>query len=73
MGEQNQGFAWEDSERGRFRSDFFPPIEFPVVAHELYIEKNIPIPPGIYEEVCRIIKSKIEAGVYEPSNAGYRT
>ena len=73
MGEQNQGFAWEVSERGRFRSDVFPPIEFPVVAHEPYIEKNIPIPPGIYEEVCRIIKSKIEAGVYEPSNAGYRT
>ena len=31
---QNQGFAWEDSERGRFREDFFPPIDIPVVPHK---------------------------------------
>src|SRR6202790_774071 len=73
MCQQNKGFAWADSERGTFRSDFFPPIEFPVVPHEPYIERNIPIPPGIYKEVCRVIKSKLEAGVYEPSNASYRT
>ena len=23
MSEQNEGFAWDDSERGRFREDFF--------------------------------------------------
>jgi hypothetical protein len=73
MCEQNEGFAWVDEERGRFRSEFFPPVEFPVVPHEPYIERNIPIPPGIYKEVCEIIKGKLASGVYEPSNAGYRT
>jgi hypothetical protein len=42
MYQQNKGFAWADSERGTFRSDFFPPVEFPVVPHEPYIERNTP-------------------------------
>jgi hypothetical protein len=33
MMEQNLGFAWNDSERGRFREDFFPPIDMPVIPH----------------------------------------
>jgi hypothetical protein len=70
---QNEGFAWEDQERGRFREDFFPPIDIPVVPHKPWVLKNIPIPPGLYPEVCRIIKTKIEAGVYEPSNSSYRS
>ena len=70
---QSEGFAWEDSERGRFREDFFPPIDIPVVPHKPWVLRNIPIPPGIYPEVCRIIRSKIGAGVYEPSNSSYRS
>ncbi|KAG5633727.1 hypothetical protein H0H81_005652, partial [Sphagnurus paluster] len=73
MCKQNQAFAWEDEERGSFRSDFFPPVNIPVVEHTPWIERNIPIPPGIYEEVCSIIRSKMAAGVYEPSNSSYRS
>ena len=67
------GFAWKDNERGNFRADFFPPIEFPVIPHTPWVERNIPIPPGIYEEVCDIIAKKLEAGVYERSNSSYRS
>ena len=67
------GFAWKDSERGKFRKDFFPPIEIPVIPHTPWIEKNIPLPPGIYEEVCGIIKKKLDSGVYESSNSSYRS
>ena len=73
MCKHEKAFAWDDSERGRFRQDFFPPIEFPVVAHTPWVLKNIPIPPGIYKEVCAIIQEKIAAGVYEPSNSSYRS
>ena len=66
-------FAWTDDERGTFKEEYFPPIEFPVVPHTPWIERNIPIPPGIYNEVCDIIRKKIAAGVYEPSNATYRS
>jgi Integrase zinc binding domain/RNase H-like domain found in reverse transcriptase len=70
---QEKGFAWSDNERGSLRPDFFPPIEFPVIPHTPWVQRNIPIPPGIYEEVCGMIKKKIEAGVYEPSNSSYRS
>src|SRR6202789_280427 len=73
MMQQNYGFAWDDSERGQFREDFFPPIDIPTVPHKPWVLKNIPIPPGLYTEICRIIKSKLEAGVYEPSNSSYRS
>jgi hypothetical protein len=72
MMEQNQGFAWDDSERGRFKDEFFPPIVIPALPHVPWVDKNIPIPPGIYAEVCRVIKTKLDAGVYEPSNSSYR-
>ena len=70
---QNQGFAWDDSERGRFQEDFFPPIDILTVPHKPWVLRNIPIPPGLYDEVCKIIKTKLEAGVYEPSNSSYRS
>jgi hypothetical protein len=73
MCKQNEGFAWTDSERGHFRTDFFPPIEFPVIPHKPWVEKNIPIPPGVYKQVCEAIKTKLAAGVYEPSNSSYRS
>ena len=73
MSVHNQGFAWDDSERGCFRPDFFLPIDIPVVSHKPWIQKNIPIPPGIYDEVCQIIKKKLAAGVYEPSNVSYHS
>ena len=67
------GFAWETSERGHFREDFFPPVDIPVIQHKPWVQRNIPIPPGLYTEVCRLVKDKIEAGVFEPSNSSYRT
>ncbi|THH10096.1 hypothetical protein EW146_g8480 [Bondarzewia mesenterica] len=33
----------------------------------------MPIPPGIYDKVCDVIRTKIAAGVYEPSNSSYRS
>src|SRR3981081_3001 len=73
MMEQNQAFAWDDSERGRFREDFFPPVVIPTVEHRPWVYRNIPIPHGIYDEICKMVQQKIAAGVYEPSNASYRS
>ena len=71
--EQNQAFAWDDTERGSFREDFFPPVVIPTVEHTPWVYRNIPIPAGIYDDVCKLVQKKIEAGVYEPSNASYRS
>jgi Integrase zinc binding domain/RNase H-like domain found in reverse transcriptase len=66
-------FAWNDSERGHFREDFFPPIDIPVVPHTPWVQRNIPIPPGLYDEVCEVIRRKLNAGTFEPSNSSYRS
>ncbi|KAF8870240.1 hypothetical protein BD779DRAFT_1416767, partial [Infundibulicybe gibba] len=74
MCKQNEAFAWEDSECGCFKSEFFPPVEFPVEYHTPWVQRNIPIPPGLEKaEVCALIKKKIAAGVYEPSNLSYHS
>jgi hypothetical protein len=73
MMKQSYGFAWDDTERGKFREDFFPPVEIPVVPHKPWVLKNIPIPPGLYPEICRLVKVKTEAKVYEHSNSSYRS
>jgi hypothetical protein len=62
---QNRGFTWNDSQRGQFQEDFFPPVDMPVIEHKPWVLRNMPIPPGIYDKVCKIIQTKINAGVYE--------
>ncbi|KAF8158828.1 hypothetical protein BJ912DRAFT_1105001 [Pholiota molesta] len=73
VGVHNDGFAWNDSEQGHFREDFFPPVEIPVIPHKPWVQRNIPIPPGIHDQVCEVLKRKMNAGVMEPSNSSYRS
>ena len=63
----------DDSEWGTFCKDFFPPVRMPMIEHKPWVLRNRPIPPGIYDEVCKVIRTKIEAGVYEPSNSSYHS
>jgi len=71
VAEQNQAFAWEDNERGKFKEEYFPAIEILTVAHIPWVERPFRILPAIHDEVCSIIKRKINAGVYELSNSSY--
>ncbi len=70
---QNKGFAWDDSEQGHFQEDFFLPVDIPVIPHTPWVLKNIPIPAPIYQDVCKTIKTKIDVGVYKPSNLSYHS
>ena len=65
------GFAWDDTKQGHFCKDFFPPIDMPVVPHKPWVLHNIPILPGIYDDVCKAIHRKLQAGTFEPSNSSY--
>jgi hypothetical protein len=40
-----------------------------MVPHMPWVYKNIPIPPGLHDELVKIIHDKIASGAYEPSNA----
>ena len=64
-------FAWEVSECSHFREDFFPPVEIPVIPHMPWVQRNVSIPPGLFDKVCCIIKEKIDSGVMEPSKSSY--
>ncbi|EIN03401.1 hypothetical protein PUNSTDRAFT_78219, partial [Punctularia strigosozonata HHB-11173 SS5] len=68
-----KALAFEDAERGTFRDDYFTPFIYPTIDHKPWEQSNIPIPPGHREEVIKILKDKIAAGVYEPSQASYRS
>jgi hypothetical protein len=63
--------AFEDSERGTFNESYFSPYIIPTVPHIPWEDKNIPIPPGLRERVMEVLKLKIDAGVYEQSQASY--
>lgn len=69
----DKAFAWDETEKGRFREDFFPPVIIPTVEHLPWVLRNIPIPPGLYKIICELIMDKIKSGVYEPSNSSYRS
>jgi len=68
---QEFAFAWTEDEKGKFSSDYFDPVVIPTVKHIPWSLKNIPIPPGIFSRVVEIIKGKLAAGIYEPSNFSY--
>ncbi len=65
--------AWTEDERGQFRNDYFSPVKIPTIAHTPWVHKNIPIPTGILDNVIDLFKKKIAAGVYEQSDASYRS
>lgn len=69
--EQELGFAWTEDKKGKFSADYSDLVIIPTIEHVPWILKNIPIPPGIYQQVVDIIKAKIAAGVYEPSSSSY--
>jgi RNase H-like domain found in reverse transcriptase/Integrase zinc binding domain len=66
-------WAFDPSERGTMRDDYFSPYIIPLVEHIPWADRNIPIPPGILPQVVTLLREKVAAGVYEPSQASYRS
>lgn len=64
--------AFEETDRGTLRKDYFSDYIMPTVPHTPWEYKNIPIPPGIKDKVVEMLRSKIDAGVYEPCQSSYR-
>lgn len=67
------GIAFADGERGTLKESYFSPYIIPTIPHTPWVYKNIPIPPGIHDKVIELLRLKIEAGVYEPSQSSYRS
>lgn len=66
-------FVFEDSERGTFCEDHFSLYIISYRPHILWAFANIPIPPGLKDQVIKLLKEKMAARVYEPSQSSYRS
>ena len=67
------GLAWTEAEKGHFCDDYVSPIKIPVIEHVPWVQKNIPIPTGILDQVIQIFREKFAAGIYEHSDTSYRS
>ena len=65
--------AFEETDRGTLREDYFSPYIMPTIPHTAWEERNIPIPPGIKDKVIDLLKHKMDAGVYEHCQSAYRS
>ena len=63
---------FEEKDHGTLSQEYFSDYIMPVVPHVPWEYKNIPIPPGIREEVIDVLQSKMEAGVYKHSQSSYQ-
>ena len=65
--------AWEESDRGTFRDDYFSPYIIPTMDHKPWSHRDMRIPPGIEDRVLQLLRDKIDAGVYEYCQSSYRS
>lgn len=68
---RESALAFEESEKGRFRKDYFSDYIIPTIPHEPWQEKPIRIPPAWKAEIIELFKKKIENGTYEPTQSSY--
>jgi transposase InsO family protein len=68
-----EALAFEETDRGTLREDYFSPYIMPTIPHTAWEERNIPIPPGIKDKVIELLKHKMDAGVYEHCQSAYRS
>jgi transposase InsO family protein len=73
MKNNEKSLAFEETDRGTLRDDYFSPYIMPTIPHTPWEERNIPIPPGIKDKVIELLKSKMDAGVYELCHSAYRS
>ena len=68
-----RSIAFSEQERGTFRRDYFSDYKMPVIEHEPWQDRNIPLPRGYQDQIIKILKEKIDAGVYEEAQSSYRS
>ena len=68
-----RSIAFDEQERGTFRRDYFSDYKMPVVEHVPWQDKNMRLPQGYKDEIIRLLKEKITAGVYEEAQSSYRS
>jgi hypothetical protein len=68
---REKSLAFSEADKGRFRDDYFTGYKFPVIPHEPWQEKPIPIPPAWRPGIHKLFKEKVANGTYEPTQSSY--
>jgi transposase InsO family protein len=68
-----RSIAFAEEERGTFRRDYFSDYKMPMVDHQPWQDRNMPIPHGYKDEIIKLLKEKIDHGVYEEAQSSYRS
>ncbi|KAF8304851.1 hypothetical protein DL93DRAFT_2033518, partial [Clavulina sp. PMI_390] len=72
VGQNEDALAWDDSERGTFKPQYFPDYIMETVEHVPWQEAPIRIPEAIKEETIDMLRQQIANGNLEPAQASYR-
>ena len=59
--------AFDKTQRGTLRDDYFSPYIISVIPHTSWEHHNILIPLALRDQVIALLKEKIKVGVYKPS------
>jgi transposase InsO family protein len=68
---REKSLAFSEADKGRFRDDYFTGYKFPVIPHEPWQEKPIPLPPAWRPGIHKLFKEKVANGTYEPTQSSY--
>ena len=63
--------AFVDEDHWTLKESYFSPYKIPHTPHELWQQKNIPIPSRLRKKVIGLLQLKIKAGVDEPCQSSY--
>ena len=73
VSQNEEAIAFDDSERGTYKREYFPDYVMEVVEHEPWRLPPIRIPESIREEVTQMLQNQLDNGNLEPSTASYRS
>ncbi|KAF8296982.1 hypothetical protein DL93DRAFT_2068260, partial [Clavulina sp. PMI_390] len=73
LAQNEDALAFDDSERGTFKEEYFPDYIIETVPHEPWQESPIPIAAGLKDEVRSMLRKQVEAGTLEHADSSYRS
>jgi hypothetical protein len=68
-----KALAFDESEKGILSRDYFSDYKIATIPHTPWQHRNYPVAPGIKNKVVDLLRSKIDAGLYEYCQSSYRS
>ena len=68
---REKAIAFCEEERGILKHSYGKPYRIPVVEHEPWQQKPIPIPKPIKPDFVELVRKRIQTGLYEQSTSSY--